>query len=123
MEQGPRIVDQLLADGTGHLVASMGDATGPVPFSSLMASRATLTRDRERLVRFVRGFSGAQRWMAASDAREIAAGIAPAFAAIAPGFRVAAVERFLRQSAWARDPVLTRPGLHTLHTLRLGHGV
>ena len=122
IEHGPPVVDQLLADGTGHLIASMGDATGPVPFSSLMASRATLTRDRERLVRFVRGFSGAQRWMAASDAREIAAVIAPAFADIAPGFRVAAVERYLRQSAWARDPVLTRPGFDTLQTILLDGG-
>jgi NitT/TauT family transport system substrate-binding protein len=122
IEHGPPIVDQLLADGTGHLVAAMGDATGPVPFSSLMASRATLTRDRERLVRFVRGFSRAQRWMAASDAREIAAVIAPAFADIDPGFRVAAVERYLRQSAWAREPVLTRPGFDTLQTILLDGG-
>lgn len=122
IEHGPPIVDQLLADGTGHLVAAMGDATGPVPFSSLMTSRATLTRDRERLVRFVRGFSRAQRWMAASGAREIAAVIAPAFADIDAGFRVAAVERYLRQSAWARDPVLTRPGFDTLQTILLGGG-
>jgi len=70
----------------------------------------------------VRGFSRAQRWMAASDAREIAAMIAPAFADIDPGFRVAAVERYLRQSAWARDPVLTRPGFDTLQTILLDGG-
>src|SRR5439155_720728 len=79
---GPPVVDQLLADGTGHLVASMGDATRPVPFSSFMATRETLARDRERLVRFVRGLARAQRWIAASRASEIAAVIAPAFPAI-----------------------------------------
>src|SRR5207244_8142747 len=93
IEHGPPIVDQLLADGTGHLVASMGDATGPVPFSSFMATRETLERDRERLVRFVRGLARAQRWIAASSASEIAAVIAPAFPAIDARVRGAAVER------------------------------
>ncbi|PYO06749.1 MAG: hypothetical protein DMD75_23425 [Candidatus Rokuibacteriota bacterium] len=100
----------------------MGDATGPVPFSSFMATRETLARDRERLVRFVRGLARAQRWIAASSASEIAAVIAPAFPAIDARIRGAAVERYLRQSTWARDPVLTRTGFETLQTILLDAG-
>jgi NitT/TauT family transport system substrate-binding protein len=122
IEHGPPIVDHLLADGTGHLVAAMGDATGPLPFSSFMTSRAALARDGERLVRFVRGLSRAQRWMAASTAGEIAAVIAPAFTDIEAKIRVTAVERYLRQSTWARDPVLTRPGFDALQAVLLGGG-
>ena len=55
IEHGPPVIDQLIADGTGHLVASMGEATGPVPFSSLMATPETLTKQRDVLIRFVRG--------------------------------------------------------------------
>ena len=122
IEHGPPVVDHLLADGTGHLVAAMGDATGPVPFSSFMATRETLTRDRERIVRFVRGLARAQRWMASSGAGEIAAVIAPAFAEIDERIRAAAVERYLRQSTWARDPVLTRSGFDALQTILLDGG-
>ena len=122
IEHGPPVVDQLLADRTGHLVASMGDATGPVPFSSFMATRETLTRDRERMVRFVRGLARALRWMAASSANEIAAVIAPAFPDVDPRIRVAAVERYLLQATWARDPVLTRSGYDTLQTILLDAG-
>ena len=122
IEHGPPVVDHLLADGTGHLVAAMGDATGPLPFSSFMASRETLARDRERIVRFVRGFARAQRWMASSGAAEIAEVIAPAFPDIDRRIRVAAVERYVRQSTWARDPVLTRSGFDTLQTILLDGG-
>src|SRR6266478_5660651 len=122
LEHGPPVVDRLVADGTGHFVASIGEATGPVPFSSFMATRAMLTRDRERLVRFVRGLARAQRWMAASGANEIAAVIAPAFADVDPRIRVAAVERYLRQLTWARDPVLTRTGFEALQTIVLDGG-
>jgi len=122
IEHGPPVVDHLLAAGAGHLVAAMGDATGPLPFSSFMASRETLARDRERIVRFVRGFARAQRWMASSGAAEIAEVIAPAFPDIDRRIRVAAVERYVRQSTWARDPVLTRSGFDTLQTILLDGG-
>lgn len=122
LEHGPPVVDQLVADGTGHLVASMGDATGPVPFSSLMATPETLAGQRDLLVRFVRGLFRAQRWMAASGAAEIAAVVAPAFSDIDAGMRVAAVDRYVRQATWARDPLLTRTGFETLQAILLDAG-
>jgi NitT/TauT family transport system substrate-binding protein len=122
IEHGPPVIDQLIADGTGHLVASMGEATGPVPFSSLMATPEMLTKQRDVLIRFVRGLYRAQRWMAASSAQEIAAVVAPVFGDIEPAVRVAAVERYLRQSTWARDPVLTRAGYETLQEILLSAG-
>jgi NitT/TauT family transport system substrate-binding protein len=122
IEHGPPVIDQLIADGTGHLVASMGEATGPVPFSSLMATPETLTKQRDVLIRFVRGLYRAQRWMAASTAQEIAAVVAPVFADIDPAVRVAAIERYLRQSTWATDPVLTRAGYETLQEILLSAG-
>ena len=48
--------------------------------------------------------------------------IAPAFADIDARIRVAAVERYLRQSTWARDPLLTRPGFDTLQAILLAGG-
>src|SRR5437773_6306157 len=68
IECGPPVVDQLVAEGAGHLVASMGVATGPVPFSSLMATEARLRDDRAALVRLVRAFHEAQRWIAHASA-------------------------------------------------------
>src|SRR5262245_4305610 len=38
IEQTQPIVEQLLAEDAGHLVASMGEATGPVPFTSYMTT-------------------------------------------------------------------------------------
>lgn len=122
IEHGPPVIDQLIADGTGHLVASMGEATGPVPFSSFMATPETLAKQRDVLIRFARGLYRAQRWMAASTAQEIAAVVAPVFPDIEPSVRVAAIERYLRQSTWATDPVLTRAGYETLQEILLSAG-
>ncbi len=122
LEHGPPVVDELIADGTGHLVASMGEATGPVPFTSFMATPEMLARERATLVRFTRGFHRAQRWMASASAGEIAAVIAPAFPEIDAGVRAGAVERYLRQGTWNREPVLTRAGYEALEEILLGGG-
>jgi NitT/TauT family transport system substrate-binding protein len=122
IEHGPPVIDQLVGDGTGHLVASMGEATGPVPFSSFMATPEMLTKQRDVLLRFVRGLYRAQRWMAASTAQEIAAVVAPVFGDIDPVILVAAVERYLKQSTWAPNPVLTRRGYDTLQDILLAAG-
>src|SRR6266540_6463073 len=36
LEQTQPVVEQLIAEGAAHLVVSMGEATGPVPFTSYM---------------------------------------------------------------------------------------
>jgi NitT/TauT family transport system substrate-binding protein len=95
IEHGPPVIDELVRDGAGHLVASMGEATGPVPFSSCMTTPEMLTG---------------------------AAVMAPAFPEIAAGTRVRAVERYLRQSTWAPDPALTRAGFEALQEILLAGG-
>ena len=47
LEHGPPLVDELVRDGVGHLVASMGEATGPLAFSSCMTTPDTLVHGRE----------------------------------------------------------------------------
>src|SRR5258705_6695993 len=78
-ETGQPFTEQLIAEGAAHLVASMGDATGPVPFSSYMTTGGFLGEGRDLLLRFTRALARAQRWMAGGDRKQIAAATAPAF--------------------------------------------
>ena len=97
----------------------MGEATGPVPFSSYMATGAFLRDGRDVLVRFTRALHSAQRWMARADPKDIAATIAPAFAEVSADIRQRAVARYLTQETWARDPIIGRPGYEYLQRILL----
>src|SRR5438105_2705406 len=108
-----------VADRGAHLVASMGDATGPVPFSSYMTTGRFLREGRDVLLRFTRALAHAQRWMAGVDGKQIADVIAPAFSDIASDVRHRAVARYLGQDTWARDPMLDRPGYEYLQAILL----
>ncbi len=122
LETGQPFAEQLLADGAAHLAASMGEATGPVPFSSYMTTPAFLRDERDTVERFTRALDRAQRWMASAGAEAIAALIAPAFPDIAPEIHRRVVARYLAQATWATDPVLTVEGYEYLQQILLDGG-
>jgi NitT/TauT family transport system substrate-binding protein len=121
-ETGQPFTEQLLADGSAHLAVSMGDATGPVPFSSFMTTERFLREERDVVLRFTRALYQTQRWMARADAKQIAELIAPAFPDIASDVRHRAVARYLGQDTWSRDPIVRQPGYEYLQTILLDGG-
>lgn len=119
LEQPQPAVERLIAAGAGHLVASMGEATGPVPFTSYMTTPEFLEREPETVLRFTRAVYRTQRWLAGHGAPEIAKAIEPAFADTEPPLLERAVARYLAQGTWARDPLLRRAGYHYLEQILL----
>jgi NitT/TauT family transport system substrate-binding protein len=122
LQTGQPVTEQLIGEGAAHLAASMGEATGPVPFSSYMTTGAFLRDGRDVLVRFTRALYSAQRWMTRADAKDIAATIAPAFPDVAPDIQQRAVARYLAQGTWARDPIIRQPGYEYLQRILLDGG-
>jgi NitT/TauT family transport system substrate-binding protein len=116
-EQTQPIAEQLLESGEAYLIASMGEATGPVPFTSYMTTPEFLRREPETVLRFTRAVYRTQRWLARQDSKAIADAIAPDFRDIERGVLERAVDRFSRQDTWARDPVLRRPGFNYLQEI------
>jgi NitT/TauT family transport system substrate-binding protein len=121
LEAGQPTTENAL-DAGGHLVASMGEATGPLPFSSYMTTRDRLHREPEVPLRFTRALYRAQRWMASQEPAAIAEVIAPAFPDIPTAIRQRVVARYLRQGTWARDPIVRRPGFDHLQEILLQGG-
>jgi NitT/TauT family transport system substrate-binding protein len=117
LEQGQPTVEELLADGAAHLVASMGEATGPVPFSSYMTTPAFLREEPDVILAFTRALYRTQQWMAAHSGAEIAEVVAGAFPGIDRLIRTRAVDRYHRQATWARDPIIRRDSFDALQEI------
>jgi len=122
LETGQPFTEALLTEGAAHLAASMGEATGPVPFSSYMTTTAFLRDGRDTLVRFTRALFRAQRWMACATPKAIADVIAPAFPDVDPELRRRAVARYQAQGTWPAQPRLTREGYEYLQQILLDGG-
>ena len=105
-QQGPA-PQQLEHDGVGHIVASVGDAIGPVAFSSLAATRDWLRTDAAR--RFMRAYRKARNWIITTPAAEIAAAEATFFPGIHRDVLTATIAVYQRLGNWTPHVEITRP--------------
>lgn len=101
--QGPA-PQQLERDGLGHVVAAVGDAVGPVAFSSLCARRDWLAGPQAGA--FMRAYRRGLEHATDGDAEGIAACLAEAgfFPRIDRAVLAATVTAYQRLSCWRKEP-------------------
>jgi NitT/TauT family transport system substrate-binding protein len=107
-QQGPA-PQQLEHDGVGHIVASVGQAIGPVAFSSLAATREWLQTDMAR--RFTRAYRKARRWVIDTPAAKIAEAEASFFPDIDRAVLAATLAYYQKLDCWTPHVEITRPAL------------
>jgi NitT/TauT family transport system substrate-binding protein len=105
-QQGPA-PQQLEHDGVGHIVASVGEAIGPVAFSSLAATREWLSSDAAR--RFTRAYRKARAWIIATPAARIAEAEASFFPEIDRSVLTATIAYYQTLGCWTPHVEITRP--------------
>jgi NitT/TauT family transport system substrate-binding protein len=105
-QQGPA-PQQLEHDRVGHVVASVGQAIGPLAFSSLAARRAWLQTDMAR--RFMRAYRKARAWLLATPAAEVAKAEAAFFPEIHPAVLTSTIGYYQKLGCWSPHVEITRP--------------
>jgi NitT/TauT family transport system substrate-binding protein len=105
-QQGPA-PQQLEHDRVGHVVASVGQAIGPVAFSSLAATRAWLGTDMAR--RFMRAYRKARQWLLTTPAARVAEAEASFFPEIDRAVLTATIAYYQKLGCWTPHVEITRP--------------
>lgn len=103
--QGP-YPQQLEKEGIGHVVASVGEAIGPVAFSSVCASREFLATDAAGA--FMRAYRRARSWVNETPAAEIAEREAEYFPGIDRDVLASTIGFYQRLGCWNPDPAISR---------------
>lgn len=102
--QGPA-PQQLEHEGLGRLFASVGEAVGPVAFSSLCASPAWLATDQARA--FGRAFRKAVEHARLAPAAEVAALVAGYFPGIDRAPLTSAIASYQQMATWDHDATIS----------------
>jgi NitT/TauT family transport system substrate-binding protein len=105
-QQGPA-PQQLEHDGIGHVVAAVGDAIGPLAFSSLAATRQWLATDEAR--RFTRAYRKARAWLIGTAAPRIADAEASFFPNIDRDALTQTIATYQKLGCWTPHLEITRP--------------
>lgn len=104
-EQGA-FPQQLEHEGIGHVVASVGEAVGPVAFSSLVCRWDWLETDEAR--RFTAAYRAAREWVNRADPAEVARAEADFFPNLAVEATAAAVAYYQGLGTWSGDVEIER---------------
>jgi NitT/TauT family transport system substrate-binding protein len=104
-QQGPA-PQQIESDGVGYVVASVGDAIGPVAFSSLSATRQWLETDMAAA--FMRAYRSARAYVNDMPAAEIARREAEYFKGIDLAVLYSTIEFYQELGCWNPSLAITR---------------
>jgi NitT/TauT family transport system substrate-binding protein len=96
-EQGP-YPQQLEQEGMAQIVASVGEAIGPVAFSSLAATPTWL--QRPEAPKFMRAYRQARAWVRSASAPDVAGKLQALFPNSAPEALARGVEAYQRLGCW-----------------------
>lgn len=107
----------LEAQGKGHIVASVGEAAGDVPYTAYFAKKSYISDHADVIERFTRAIYRGQRWVATHSAEEIADAVAEYFPDTEKDLLVASVESYRRIGAWNETPVMSEESFERLQSI------
>ena len=117
------VVQQLIADGAGHLLTALGPENGHLAYSSFAATHRFLAEREDTAARFTVGFARALRWLASAEPGEAAGAVAEFFPETSQEVLAASIARYQGQEQWPVSPVLGRPEYDNLHEILLAAGM
>lgn len=93
-------------EGRGYIVASFGEESGHVPYTTYMAKESFMKENPETIEKFTRAIYKAQKWVEENDAAEIAKVIEPHFPDTDLDIIEMVIDRYKSQGSFATDPIL-----------------
>mgnify|MGYP001658804422 CR=1 FL=1 len=103
--------------GQGHILASVGQAGGEIPFTAYFAAGSRLAEEPELFEGFTRAVYRGQKWVEEHSPEEVAEVLQPYFADTDPAVMISVVENYKAIDAWAHTPVMSRPGFEKLQDI------
>ena len=104
------VATTLEQNGSGFIVASLGEASGYVPYTVYMARDDFMTEHPEIIEAFTRAIYRGQQWVENHTSAEIAEVILPQFTESDVETLTTIIERYKAQDTWKTDPVFSEEG-------------
>lgn len=114
---------QLIQQGIGHLIISLGTENGHIAYSSFATSNNFLEEQSDTLDKFMAGYSKALEWLSNADPDEISRSVTPFFDKIASPQIEDAIARYKNQGTWSATPDLNEPEYQGLQDILIDAGL
>ncbi|NLX76690.1 MAG: ABC transporter substrate-binding protein [Clostridiaceae bacterium] len=101
-------------EGTGYIVASMGEASGEIPYTAYYAKKSYIEKNPDIIQAFTNAIYKAQQWIENNPDREVARAIAPSFPDTDIDLLETVVKRYKSQDTWNKTPVMKEEAFNRL---------
>ena len=108
--------------GDGYVVASLGEASGYVPYTSFSAKKSYIEKNPEVIQAFTNALQKGMDYCAEHSAKEIAKSIAPQFAETDAETLEIIVARYDEQDTWKTDPAFEKEAFDLLLNILMDAG-
>lgn len=103
--------------GKGHILCSIGEESGEIPYTAYFASQSYLAAHPEVIQGFTNAIARAQLWIAQHSDREVAEAIAGQFPDTSIELLEKVTARHRQIDAWNATPVMEQQALERLETV------
>ncbi|ONI46707.1 hypothetical protein AN642_02740 [Epulopiscium sp. SCG-B10WGA-EpuloA2] len=108
------LASQLERDGNGYIVASIGEASGEIPYTAYSALDSYIETNPEIIQGFTNAIYKGQQFVKQNQASVVATVIAPHFKEFSIEELTTVVERYQDIDAWSSTPIMTEDSLNRL---------
>lgn len=104
----------LEAEGKGYIVASIGEDSGEIPYTTYFAKQSFLEKNSDLVLRFTRAVYRGQQWVASHSAQEIAEAVAESFPDTEVELLTTVIQRYKDIGVWNENPILSEESFNLL---------
>lgn len=105
------------AAGKGYIVASVGEASGYVPYTAFSAKKSYISGNKDTVTDFLRAVVRGYNFIKDNDAATVAKALEKSFDGTPLSSIEAAVKNYLSIDAWCSSPVMTKESFELLQTI------
>ena len=105
------------AQGKGYIVASVGDASGDIPYTAYFAKKSYIQNNQDIVEGFTNAVYKGQTWVKEHTAREIAEKIVSFFPDTDLDMLEKSIQSYKDIDAWNETPVLEKEAFERLQTV------
>lgn len=98
---------EFAASGKGYIVASVGEASGEIPYTSFSASKSYLDKNPEVIKNFLRAIVKGYNYIKDNTPEKVAETLEQSFTGTSRESLAAAVKSYLKIDAWCATPLFT----------------
>ncbi|BDR66010.1 nitrate ABC transporter substrate-binding protein [Clostridium tetani] len=108
------VATALEKDNKAHIVASIGEESGEIPYTAYCATNTYINKNPEIIQKFTNAIYKGQLYIQNKSSEEIAKSISPFFTDIKMEDLIVVVDRYKSIDAWCENPILKEDSLNRL---------